>query len=61
MGPISEAQLTIAPAFWICMADIMGPVHIYAPGHAASVRLTPTRRPGGCEAAVDFPKKFTPT
>ena len=26
MGPVSDAQLTIAPAFWISMADIMGPV-----------------------------------
>ena len=40
MGPVSDAQLTIAPAFWICMADIMGPVHIYAPGHAARTRNT---------------------
>ena len=40
MGPISDAQLTIAPAFWISMADIMGPVYIYAPGHAARTRNT---------------------
>ena len=38
MAPLSDHQLTIAPAFWITMADIMGPVFIYVPGHAMKTR-----------------------
>ena len=38
MAPLSDHQLTIAPAFWITMADIMGPVHIYVPGHTMKTR-----------------------
>ena len=38
MGPISDFQMTIAPAFWITMSDLMGPVHIHAPGHAMTTR-----------------------
>ena len=38
MGPLSDHQLTIAPAFWITMADLMGPVTIYVPGHAKGTR-----------------------
>ena len=38
MGPISDKQLMIAPAFWITMMDIYGPCHVYVPGHAMMTR-----------------------
>ena len=38
MGPISNEQLTVAPAFYITMADIFGPCQIFVPGHAMKTR-----------------------
>ena len=38
MGPISDEQLTVAPAFYITMADIFGPCQIFVPGHAMKTR-----------------------
>ena len=38
MGPISDEQLTIAPAFYITMCDIFGPCHVFVPGHAMKTR-----------------------
>ena len=38
MGPVSDEQLTIAPAFWVSMVDIYGPCHIYVPGHSMKTR-----------------------
>ena len=38
MGPVSDEQLTIAPAFYISMVDIFGPCKVYVPGHAMKTR-----------------------
>ena len=32
MGPLTDAQLTVAPSFWITMSDLMGPLDISRPG-----------------------------
>ena len=32
IGGISDSQLTIAPPFWVCMGDLLGPIHVYGPG-----------------------------
>ena len=31
MGSISDTQLMIAPAFWVCQLDIFGPCRVYVP------------------------------
>ena len=41
MGPLSDAQLMIAPAFWVCQVDIFGPCQVFAPGHSMSKRGKP--------------------
>ena len=38
MGPVADEQLVIAPAFWIAMCDIYGPVKVYVPGHSMRTR-----------------------
>ena len=40
MGPLSDAQLTVAPAFWITMSDLMGPIDIFRPGQERQTRNT---------------------
>ena len=41
MGPLSDAQLMIAPAFWVCQVDIFGPCQVFAPGHSMPKRGKP--------------------
>ena len=41
MGPVAEQQLVIAPAFYIAMLDLFGPMRSFVPGHE---RATRTRR-----------------
>ena len=41
MGPVSDFQITIAPPFYVCMADMFGPLTVYVPGHE---RVTRNRR-----------------
>ena len=31
MGSILDSQLTIAPPFWVCMGDLLGPIYVYVP------------------------------
>ena len=38
MGPISDEQLVLAPAMWIAMCDVYGPVDVYAPGFSMKTR-----------------------
>ena len=38
MGPINDAQLTIAPPFYATMADMYGPLDIYVPGFERKTR-----------------------
>ena len=38
MGGISDSQLTIAPPFWVCMGDLLGPIHVYVPGFERNTR-----------------------
>ena len=38
MGPIADEQMVIAPPFWVTMADIYGPCHVYVPGHSMATR-----------------------
>ena len=38
IGPLADEQLTVAPAFYITMADIFGPCEVYVPGHAMKTR-----------------------
>ena len=38
MGPISDAQLTVAPPFYTTMADMYGPLDIYVPGFERKTR-----------------------
>ena len=41
MGPIGEHNLTIAPPFYACQADLYGPVMVYAPGAQKDLRGRP--------------------
>ena len=34
MGSLSEAQLMVAPPFWVCQVDIFGPCRIYTHGRS---------------------------
>ena len=38
MGPVSDNQLTVAPPFWLCMADLYGPIQTFVPGHERVTR-----------------------
>ena len=38
MGPISDHQLTVAPAFYVTMCDLFGPLQVFVPGHAMKTR-----------------------
>ena len=38
IGPIRENQLAIAPPFWFCQMDLMGPVDVFAPGFERETR-----------------------
>ena len=38
MGPHTQAALTIAPAFYTTMLDLMGPFYVYVPGFEARTR-----------------------
>ena len=38
MGSISDTQLMIAPAFWVCQLDIFGPCRVYVPGRSLPTR-----------------------
>ena len=38
LGPVADEQLTVAPAFYVTMADIYGPCQIYVPGHTMKTR-----------------------
>ena len=38
MGPVADAQTTIAPPFWITMCDIFGPCKVFVPGHSMKTR-----------------------
>ena len=37
-GPLDDAKLTLAPAFWITQADIWGPVIVFVPGREKNTR-----------------------
>ena len=41
MGPIGQHNLTIAPPFYACQADLFGPVMVYAPGAHKDLRGRP--------------------
>lgn len=38
MGPASDHQLTIAPPFYITMADLFGPLDVFVPGYERTTR-----------------------
>ena len=38
MGPLAEEQLVIAPAFFITMVDLFGPMRSFVPGHEKATR-----------------------
>ena len=38
MGPISEHQLSVAPAFWACQVDLFGPLMVFVPGFEKRTR-----------------------
>ena len=38
MGPISDHQLSIAPAFWCSQVDLFGPIICYVPGYERNMR-----------------------
>ena len=38
MGPLPDEAFVISPPFYICQVDIMGPLHIYVPGHSMALR-----------------------
>ena len=38
MGPLAEEQLMIAPAFFITMVDLFGPMRSFVPGHEKATR-----------------------
>ena len=38
MGPLPEESFVISPPFYICQVDIMGPLHVYVPGHSMALR-----------------------
>ena len=46
MGPIGEHNLTVAPPFYACQADLYGPVSVYAPGAQKDLRGRP---PAACK------------
>ena len=37
-GPIRENQLAIAPPFWFCQMDLLGPVDVFVPGYERVTR-----------------------
>ena len=41
MGPIDDAKLTVAPAFWISQMDIWGPITVFVPGREKNTRNSP--------------------
>jgi hypothetical protein len=41
MGPIDDAKLTVAPAFWISQMDIWGPITVFVPGREKHTRNSP--------------------
>ena len=43
MGPVGEHNLTIAPPFYACQADLYGPVQVYAPGAQKDLRGRPAK------------------
>ena len=43
MGPIGQHNLTIAPPFYSCQADLFGPVSVYAPGAQKDLRGRPAK------------------
>ena len=38
MGPLPDEAFVISPPFYICQVDIMGPLHVYVPGHSMALR-----------------------
>ena len=38
MGPIADAQLTLAPPFWTCQVDLFGPITVVVPGFEKETR-----------------------
>ena len=38
MGPISDSQLSLAPACWMVQVDLFGPIHVYVPGFERNTR-----------------------
>ena len=38
MGPVAEEQLVVAPAFYIAMVDLFGPMRSFVPGHEKATR-----------------------
>merc|ERR1719309_1222816 len=43
MGPIGPHNLTIAPPFYSCQADLFGPITVYAPGASKDLRGRPAK------------------
>ena len=43
-GPIGEHNLTIAPPFYSCQADLYGPISVYAPGAQKDLRGRPAKQ-----------------
>ena len=43
MGPIGQHNLTIAPPFYSCQADLFGPITVYAPGASKDLRGRPAK------------------
>ena len=38
MGPLPDESFIISPPFYACQIDIMGPLHVYVPGHSMALR-----------------------
>ena len=43
MGPIGAHNLTIAPPFYACQADLYGPISVFAPGAQKDLRGRPAK------------------
>ena len=38
IGPLPDEAFVVSPPFYICQVDIMGPLHVYVPGHSMVLR-----------------------
>ena len=44
LGPLSEKQFFIAPAFYACQIDLFGPLRSFVPGYEKETRATKVKQ-----------------